>query len=72
MTAFTPKETKPLRIYAGRAAVFPFPQISSVPTPAVSWQSEDNSPLHGQKYEITTDNRLVILSVEASDSKEYR
>ena len=72
MSAFTPTPTSPLRVAAGRAAVFAFPPISSVPLPAVTWQADDGSGLHGQKYETTTDNRLVILSVDSGDSKKYR
>ena len=72
MSAFTPTPTSPLRVAAGRAAVFDFPPISSVPLPAVTWQADDGSGLHGQKYETTTDNRLVILSVDSGDSKKYR
>ena len=72
MSAFTPTPTSPLRVAAGRAAVFDFPPISSVPLPAVTWQADDGSGLHGQKYETTTDNRLVILSVDSGDNKKYR
>ena len=72
MSAFTPTPTPPLRIAAGRAAIFDFPPISSVPLPAVTWQADDGSGLHGRKFETTTDNRLVILSVDSGDSKKYR
>jgi hypothetical protein len=72
MSAFTPTPTSPLRVMSGRAAIFDFPPISSVPSPAVSWQADDGSALHGQKYEVTIDHRLVILSVESGDGKKYR
>lgn len=61
-----------LRVPSGHAAVFEFPDISSVPKPSVSWQSDDLSLLYGTKYAVTSDKRLVILSVDSADEKRYR
>ena len=65
-------DTGPVRVKAGHAAVFPFPSITSEPSPSVSWQSEDNSLLYGTKYAVTRDNSLVILDVDKGDEKRYR
>ena len=61
-----------LKVKAGHAAVFEFPAIQSVPEPAVTWQTEDNSLLYGSKYAVTSGNKLVILSADESDQKKYR
>ena len=61
-----------LRVQVGHAAVFPFPPLPSVPPPAVSWQSEDNTQLYGDKFAVTKDNALVVLSVDKDDEKRYR
>ena len=61
-----------LRVESGHAAIFEFPALSSVPAPAVTWQADDNKLLYGTKYAVTSDNRLVILSVDSADEKKYR
>merc|ERR1719232_1487360 len=53
-------------------SVFTFPNITSEPSPSVSWQSDDNTLLYGTKYAVTADNSLVILDVDANDVKRYR
>ena len=61
-----------VKVRQGHAAVFTFPNITSEPSPSVSWQSEDNSLLYGTKYAVTRDNNLVILNVDETDVKRYR
>ena len=73
MTSFPDSGSgSPVRVKAGHAAGFSFPQITSEPSPSVSWQSEDNSLLYGTKYAVTRDNSLVILDVDKGDEKRYR
>lgn len=72
MSPFSPDPPRNLRVSAGHAAVFSLPEISSVPAPAVTWQADDNQLLFGTKYHVTTDKRLVILSVDSFDEKKYR
>ena len=72
MTSFPTSGPAPLRVLTGHAAVFQFPNITSEPSPSVSWQSDDNSLLYGTKYAVTADNNLVILNVDTSDAKRYR
>ena len=59
-------------VKAGHAAVFQLPNISSNPEPSVQWQSDPHSLLYGTKYATTSDNRLVILSVDSEDQLRYR
>ena len=61
-----------VKVKQGHAAVFRFPNITSEPSPSVSWQSDDNTLLYGTKYAVTADNSLVILDVDANDVKRYR
>jgi len=61
-----------VKVRQGHAAVFTFPNITSEPSPSVSWQSDDNTLLYGTKYAVTADNSLVILDVDANDVKRYR
>lgn len=72
MSEFNPSSIRDLSVDSGHAAIFPFPPIASVPSPAVTWQAEDNTVLYGDKYAVTKDNRLVILSVDVMDEKRYR
>ena len=69
MTAFAEQMEPTMTVKSGHAAIFNFPAISSEPSPSVSWQSDDLSLLYGTKYATTSDNRLVILSVDKSDQK---
>ena len=72
MTSFPASDDAPLSVVKGHAAVFKFPNITSQPSPSVSWQSDDNTLLYGTKYAITANNDLVILDVDESDAKRYR
>ena len=75
MSSFaTDPPPKDLEVESGQAAIFEFPALLSEPTASVSWQAEDSGSLqlYGGKYATTVDNRLVVLSVEASDEKRYR
>ena len=72
MTTFSPPDTTSLRVKTGHAAVFSIPNIASEPAPSVTWQSDDNTLLYGNKYATTADSRLVILNVEEGDVKQYR
>ena len=73
MTSF-PEDSGEARakVKLGHAAVFRFPNITSDPSPSVSWQSDDNSLLYGNQYAVTRDNSLVILNVDGTDVKRYR
>ena len=72
MSPFGEQPVSQLTVKSGHAAVFEFPAISSEPAPSVSWQSEDLALLYGTKYATTRDNKLVILSVDKTDQKQYR
>ena len=74
MSSFPAASLEPtsLAVKSGHAAIFEFPAISSVPAPAVTWQADDNKLLYGTKFAVTSDNRLVILSVDSEDEKKYR
>ncbi len=72
MSPFEDNASNKIIAKSGHAAIFSFPAISSEPAPSVSWQSDDHSLLYGTKYAVTSDNRLVILSVDSSDEKMYR
>ena len=73
MSSFASQGMPSLKVDLGHAAVFEFPPgLASEPSPAVSWQAEDNTLIYGNKYAVTNDNRLVILSVDSGDEKRYR
>jgi len=72
MSEFSDSSGCAMTVKAGHAAVFEFPSIKSQPAPSVTWQSDDNTLLYGNKYAKTADNKLVILSVDSSDQKKYR
>lgn len=73
MSTFPPiLQESQLEVQHGHAAVFNFPSLASEPAPSVTWQAEDNQLVYGSKYAVTKDNRLIILSVDATDEKRYR
>ena len=72
MTNFPENNGGVVRVKTGHAAVFRFPNITSVPGPSVQWQSDDNTLLYGIKYAATADNSLVILDVDQGDQRQYR
>ncbi|CAB4061873.1 SDK [Lepeophtheirus salmonis] len=72
MTPFDPAPNPDLQVKAGHAAIFKFPVLASVPEPSVIWQTDDGTQLYGVKYAMTSENDLVILSVDSSDSRRYR
>ena len=72
MSSFKATPPQKLRVKAGHSAIFELPEIDSVPTPSVTWQTEDNALLYGTKFAVTSDNRQIILSVDSSDQKRYR
>ena len=72
MTSFPENSGGRVKVRLGHAAVFKFPNITSDPSPSVSWQSDDNTLLYGNQYAVTRDNNLVILNVDGSDVKRYR
>ena len=73
MTEFESGPLHDKRVRVGHAAVLEFPMLESVPEPSVTWLSEDNDiQLHDNKYAVTLDNNLVILSVDSTDEKRYR
>ena len=72
MTSFSEQPDPQLTVKSGHAAIFEFPAISSEPEPSVSWQSDDLALLYGTKYATTRENKLIILSVDDSDQKQYR
>ena len=72
MSSFKSTPPQKLRVKAGHSVIFELPPVESVPTPSVTWQTEDNALLYGTKYAVTSDNRQIILSVDSSDQKRYR
>ena len=72
MSSFKATTPERVRVRAGKAIVFELPEIKSVPEPSVNWQTQDNPLLHGIKYATTSDNQLVVLSVDEDDQKKYR
>ena len=72
MTSFPENSGGRVKVKLGHAAVFEFPNITSDPSPSVSWQSDDNALLYGNQYAVTRDNSLVILNVDGTDVKRYR
>ena len=72
MSSFKSTPPQKLRVKAGHSIIFELPPVESVPTPSVTWQTEDNTLLYGTKYAVTSDNRQIILSVDSTDQKRYR
>ena len=72
MSTFKATPPQKVRVKAGHSIIFELPPVDSVPTPSVTWQTEDNALLYGTKYAVTSDNRQIILSVDSSDQKRYR
>ena len=72
MSSFEATPPQRLRVKAGHSVIFKLPAIESVPSPSVTWQTEDDSLLYGTKYAVTSDKRQIILSVDSSDQKRYR
>ena len=72
MSSFKSTPPQKLRVKAGHSVIFELPPVESVPTPSVTWQTEDNTLLYGTKYAVTSDNRQIILSVDSTDQKRYR
>lgn len=57
---------------SGRAAVLDFPHIESEPPPSVIWQDENGALRYDQKYAVTDEHQLVILSASHDDERSYR
>lgn len=72
MSSFKATPPQKIRVKAGHHVIFELPPVESVPTPSVTWQTEDNALLYGTKYAVTSDNKQIILSVDSSDQKRYR
>ncbi|XP_030753162.1 protein sidekick isoform X1 [Sitophilus oryzae] len=61
-----------ITVKEGEAAILDLPPIDSVPTPDVTWQTDEGDLPYVQKYVKTKTNQLVILSTEKTDEKSYR
>ena len=72
MSSFKATPPQKIRVKAGHHVIFELPPVESVPTPSVTWQTEDNALLYGTKYAVTSNNKQIILSVDSSDQKRYR
>lgn len=57
---------------SGHAAVLEFPHIESEPPPSVIWQDESGALRYDQKYAVTDEHQLVILSASHDDERSYR
>ncbi|CAG9783717.1 unnamed protein product [Diatraea saccharalis] len=57
---------------SGHAAVLEFPHIESEPPPSVIWQDENGALRYDQKYAVTDEHQLVILSASHDDERAYR
>ncbi|CAH0692396.1 unnamed protein product [Chilo suppressalis] len=57
---------------SGHAAVLEFPHIESEPPPSVIWQDENGALRYDQKYAVTDEHQLVILSASHDDERHYR
>jgi protein sidekick len=60
------------RAESGHAAILNFPRIESEPAPSVIWQDEYSALRYDQKYAVTEEHQLVILSASHDDEKAYR
>lgn len=72
MDTFNDTMEKTIFVDSGEAATFDLPPIDSIPSPSVIWQDE-NGPLgYNQKYVVTQDRKLIILSCSKDDERAYR
>ncbi|XP_063378104.1 protein sidekick isoform X1 [Cydia fagiglandana] len=59
-------------VESGRAAILDFPYIESEPPPSVVWQDQNGALRYDQKYALTPQHQLVILSASSEDERPYR
>ncbi|KAL4705138.1 hypothetical protein ACJJTC_018709 [Scirpophaga incertulas] len=57
---------------SGHAVVLNFPNIESEPAPSVIWQDGNGALRYDQKYAVTDEHQLVILSASHDDERAYR
>ncbi|XP_076265168.1 sidekick cell adhesion molecule isoform X3 [Rhynchophorus ferrugineus] len=72
MDVFSDQNEATVSVKEGEAAIFNLPPIDSVPTPDVTWLTDEGVLAYAQKYVKTKKNQLVILSTEKSDQNAYR
>ncbi|XP_055523090.1 protein sidekick isoform X5 [Wyeomyia smithii] len=59
-------------VQSGYPAILNLSRIESVPEPSVTWQTEEGPLNYDIKYATTSNNQLIILSVDENDMKSYR
>lgn len=71
MGTFEDASERTISVEAGKAAVIDLSPIDSIPSPSVTWLTDDGA-LYDIKYAVTSKNQLIILSVDDGDQKSYR
>uniref|UniRef100_A0A1I8MGF4 Uncharacterized protein n=1 Tax=Musca domestica TaxID=7370 RepID=A0A1I8MGF4_MUSDO len=61
-----------LNVISGHPAILDLPDIDSVPTPSVIWQTVDGQLNYDIKYAFTKSNQLIILNTDEADRQAYR
>ncbi|CAG9821930.1 unnamed protein product, partial [Phaedon cochleariae] len=72
MGVFEDQSERSMSVKEGSAAILDLPEIESIPSPDVTWQTDESITPYGPKYAYSKHNQLIILSTEPSDEKAYR
>lgn len=72
MGVFKEITEKTIFVESGDAAIIDLPPIDSNPPPSVFWQDQDGPLSYNQKFALTSNHQLVILSCSQEDDKSYR
>lgn len=72
MGEFEDLSERTVSVESGQSVTLQLPYIESNPPPAAKWYDDEGKVLYGQKYAITKDGQLIILSSDKSDEKSYR
>lgn len=72
MGTFEDMSERQVSVTSGSPAILNLPPIESVPSPSVTWQSDEGPLNYDIKYVTSTKNQLIILSANEDDQRSYR
>lgn len=72
MGVFTDLTEREVTVNSGHPAILDLAPIESIPSPSVTWQTDEGPLNYDIKYAVTSKNQLIILSADEDDEKPYR
>uniref|UniRef100_A0A182PZC8 Protein sidekick n=1 Tax=Anopheles farauti TaxID=69004 RepID=A0A182PZC8_9DIPT len=72
MGNFVDLSEKIVSVGSGYPAILNLSYIESIPSPSVTWQTDEGPLEYNIKYAQTSNNQLIILSADETDIRAYR